>query len=95
MSRSSTSDLTTPKFDDGNHRLSRPGKYGMLTALTMSPSTFEAIGTIMRDPMGVTHTPTPRFQEICETLSPRKSSFSSPTRRTPMLTEIRCVVVAR
>ena len=55
---------------------------------------IEAIGTVMRDPIGRTRTPTSRRHEISATLSPLNSSFSSPNRFAPMPIEMRCVAVA-
>ena len=86
--------FTTPKLLLGNHSDSRPGKYGMDTALLKSPLAVPPIGTVSRDPMGRTRTPTSRRHAISATLSPRKSSFSSPSRLAPMPIEIRCVAVA-
>ena len=86
--------FTTPKLLLGNHSDSRPGKYGMEMALLKSPLALDAIGTVTRDPMGRTRTPTSRRHEISATLSPRKSSFSSPSRLAPMPMEMRCVAVA-
>ena len=93
-SRSSMSLFTTPKLLLGNQSDSRPGKYGMEMALLKSPFALPPIGTVMRDPMGRTRTPTLRRHEISATLSPRNNSFSSPNRLAPMPIEMRCVAVA-
>ena len=86
--------FTTPKLLLGNQSDSRPGKYGMEMAPLKSPFALEAMGTVTRDPIGRTRTPTSRRQEISATLSPRKSSFSSPNRLAPIPIEMRWVAVA-